>query len=456
MNFIKEYPLENIKPASYNPRLLNDDAFVKLQESIKMFGMCKPIVINKNGTIVAGHQRTKTLKELGIKYAPCLILDKNMKIDEEIRFNLMHNSIENETSKIIVRLEELSKGYNIISHNDIDIIKKGEGNRIYETCKLLNRYGDYGCIICDNKGNVLHNNDYGFCSKILQRNTLIYVIDDNIEEFKTYINNEYGEYSYSDLSIKSYSQTHCQMTRCEKIHSRLYENYVLPNINKNQRIFDFGAGKCFYINKLKKEGFMTNCYEPFFNGDNSNTIKIGKVKEMIKSIECDVKENGLYDVVILDSVLNSVINNDFEDKVLKSCNSLLKNNGVFYVSTRNIDGINRESSRVQTYRRQIGFLDKNNFTGTFRKGTWTIQHFHSIDSFEMLLKSYFKEVEVYLGSDKSQLFAICKTPILFNKQQYKEALDIEFNMEYPNNTYLNIHGDLVNNILYEKCEKKEL
>ena len=183
MNFIKEYPIKNIRPASYNPRFLNDDSFEKLQESIKKFGMCKPIIINKNGVIVAGHQRTKTLHKLGIEVTPCLILDKNMQIDEEIRFNLMHNSIENETASIKINIKNNKKGYQVVSSDDIEIIHKGEGNRIYETCNLINKYGDYGCVICDLEGNVLHNNDYGFCSKLLNRDTLIYILDDNVEEF---------------------------------------------------------------------------------------------------------------------------------------------------------------------------------------------------------------------------------------------------------------------------------
>lgn len=457
MNFIKDYPIKNIKPAEYNPRFLEDNKFKKLQDSIKKFGMCKPIIINKNGTVVAGHQRTKTLEKLGMETTPCLILDKNMKIDEEIRFNLIHNSIENETSEIRINLKNSDIGYQIIKPIDIEIINKGEGNRIYETCNLINKYGDYGCVICDINGNVLHNNDYGFCSKLLNRNTLIYIIKDNIEEFKEYIKEEYGEYSFQDLDIKSYVQTHCQIARNgESLHSRLYERYILPNINKKQRICDFGAGQCFYINKLKAEGFLAHCYEPFFNGNNSKTINIGKVKEMIKDLEQDIRKNGLYDVVILDSVLNSVVNNDFEKKVLITCNSLLREDGIFYCSTRNIEGINRESSQVVKYRRQIQFLDKNNYTGTFRKGVWTMQHFHTVDSFKELLERYFKEVKVEKTSDKTQLFAVCRSPKNIEIKEIRKALNTEFNMEYPGGLFLNVHDELVKAILYEKCEKYEL
>lgn len=456
MNFIEDYLIKNIRPAEYNPRFLDDDKFEKLQESIKKFGMCKPIIINKDGTIVAGHQRTKTLEKLGIVTTPCLILNKNMQIDEEIRFNLMHNSIENETSSIKINLENTNTGYQKINPNNIEILNKGEGNRIYETCNLINKYGDYGCVICDIDGNILHNADYGFCSKLLNRETLIYVLDNNVEEFKEYIREEYGEYSYQNLGIKSYVQTHCQIARNgESLHSRLYEKYILPNINKEQRLCDFGAGQCFYINRLKNEGYKALCYEPFFNGNNSKTINIKKVKEMIKDLEQDISKNGLYDVVILDSVINSVINDDFEKKVLITCNSLLNKNGIFYCATRNIEGINRSSSQVAKYRRQIQFLDKNNYTGTFRKGVWTMQHFHTFESFKELLERYFKEVHIEKTTDKTQLFGICKKPKRIDFEDMQEALNVEFNMEYPNGLFLNVHSELVKCILNENYENYE-
>jgi hypothetical protein len=449
MNFIEDYPLANVKPASYNPRKLSEECFEDLKHSIECFGMCKPIIINKNGTIVAGHQRATTLKALGFDKAPCLILDKNMKIDEEIRFNLMHNSIENETSITKINGVDLCEGYQVIQPNSIEIIQKGESNRIYEECNLLTKYGDFGCCIVDKLGNTLHNSDYMFCCKLLNKNVLVYCLNSShINEFKQYINKNYGEYYYDDLNIKSYSQTHCQMSRGIHMHSRLYEEYVIPNIDKNKRILDFGAGKCFYVDKLKKEGFNTHKYEPFFNGDNSHTINIKEVKNMIYDLQEDVKHNGLYDVVILDSVLNSVINDDFEDKVLTTCNALCKQEGVFYVSTRWIEGINASYNKVAKHRRQLEFLDKNNYSGTFQRGTWTLQHFHTIESFRALLLKYFEDVEVYTSqNNKMQLFAICSKPIALTYEKYKESLDVEFNMEYPNNTFLNIHSKLVENII---------
>lgn len=50
--------ITDIKPYDKNPRK-NDDAVEAVANSIKEFGFKVPIVIDKNGVIVAGHTRIK-------------------------------------------------------------------------------------------------------------------------------------------------------------------------------------------------------------------------------------------------------------------------------------------------------------------------------------------------------------------------------------------------------------
>lgn len=44
--FIPSYPLAELRPADYNPRKLDDDKFQLLQESLRKFGVIKPVIIN--------------------------------------------------------------------------------------------------------------------------------------------------------------------------------------------------------------------------------------------------------------------------------------------------------------------------------------------------------------------------------------------------------------------------
>lgn len=70
----KTIKLSSIKPNPENPRLIKDDKFFKLLESIKTFGEkmmpLRPIVIDENKIILGGNMRFKALKELGYKEVP--------------------------------------------------------------------------------------------------------------------------------------------------------------------------------------------------------------------------------------------------------------------------------------------------------------------------------------------------------------------------------------------------
>ncbi len=71
---IIEKKIEEVVPYENNPR--NNDTAVKfVANSIKQFGFKVPIIIDKNGVIVAGHTRLKAAKKLGMKMVPCIVAD---------------------------------------------------------------------------------------------------------------------------------------------------------------------------------------------------------------------------------------------------------------------------------------------------------------------------------------------------------------------------------------------
>lgn len=451
MKFYESYPLDKIRPADYNPRRIKEDAYEKLKESLLKFGVVKAVISNLDGTIVAGHQRTKAMKDVGITEAPVFLLEKNVALQDEIKFNLMHNSVETETCKVrINNADKLPLGWSTVKNEDIIIEQKGLGNYIKEICRLLNKYGDYGNAIIDEQGTTVHNSDYAFGCKLLGKDLVVYKMENSlIKEFCDYMNIEYGDYCYEALNIKPYGQTHCQLSRSNTANrSTLYRQLVLPNINKEQRIVDFGAGKCFYISQLKKQGYKAHWYEPFFKTSGTEKLNVSEVVKMINDLQKDISENGQYDVVVLDSVINSITSNDYEDWVLTTCNALCRKDGTFYMATRSMKVLQSRNklSKSRSKQRDIEFLDKDNFSATFRKGIWTLQKFHSKETLTELLLRYFDYVSVD-DRDASQLKAVCKYPKKLDTERYKKALDIEFNLEYPNNYRHNKHHELVNTIL---------
>ena len=74
MQQIKEFGIDELKPYEKNPRR-NDASVDYVANSIKAFGFKVPIVIDRNGKIVAGHTRYKAAKKLGMKKVPCIVAD---------------------------------------------------------------------------------------------------------------------------------------------------------------------------------------------------------------------------------------------------------------------------------------------------------------------------------------------------------------------------------------------
>lgn len=70
--------VDKIKGNPNNPRIIKDDKFYKLVNSIKGFPKMlelRPVIINKDMIILGGNMRWKAAKEAGIKEIPVIIAD---------------------------------------------------------------------------------------------------------------------------------------------------------------------------------------------------------------------------------------------------------------------------------------------------------------------------------------------------------------------------------------------
>lgn len=74
----KEVNLSEIKSNPNNPRIIKDDKFYKLVESIKTFPRMleiRPIVVNKDMIVLGGNMRLRACKEAGLKKVPVIFAD---------------------------------------------------------------------------------------------------------------------------------------------------------------------------------------------------------------------------------------------------------------------------------------------------------------------------------------------------------------------------------------------
>lgn len=126
---IVEKKLSELKPYEKNPRH-NDDAVKYVKNSIKQFGFKVPIVIDKNGVIVAGHTRYKASQELNLKTVPCVVADDLT--EKQIKaFRLADNKtaekaywdfdlLNEEIEDIDVDFDMGDFGFNVLSKSDDD------------------------------------------------------------------------------------------------------------------------------------------------------------------------------------------------------------------------------------------------------------------------------------------------------------------------------------------------
>lgn len=92
---VVEKKLSDIVPYENNPRD-NSRSVNKVMESIRQFGFKVPIVIDKNGVIVAGHTRYEASKRLKLKTVPCIIADDLT--DKQIKaYRLADNKVGEES-----------------------------------------------------------------------------------------------------------------------------------------------------------------------------------------------------------------------------------------------------------------------------------------------------------------------------------------------------------------------
>ncbi len=168
MELIKK-KIKDLKKAKYNPRknlTPKDQEYQNIKRSIEEFGYVEPIIINKDNTIIGGHQRYTVLKDLGFEEVDVIELD--VEKDKEKLLNIALNKItgqwdEEKLNDLLIELNnenfDLSlTGFDINLNLDVNI----SGSNKEETEDI--EFKDNERIRTINTYN-LKIFDYNFCSK---------------------------------------------------------------------------------------------------------------------------------------------------------------------------------------------------------------------------------------------------------------------------------------------------
>ena len=72
---IEQLKVAELTPYARNSRTHSVEQISQVAASIQEFGFTNPILIDKDGEIIAGHGRVMAAKQIGIDHVPCIRLD---------------------------------------------------------------------------------------------------------------------------------------------------------------------------------------------------------------------------------------------------------------------------------------------------------------------------------------------------------------------------------------------
>lgn len=437
---IKTVRISDIRPAPYNPRRISEEQFAKLQESLRVIGFTVPILVNsKNSIIIAGHQRTKAATAIGYTEVPAILVS-NVSAGDEIKFNQLHNGVDAQRGfECYVNTEGFKLGKFIDIEATRFTVKKAGATYVKEICRMLLKYGNVlSCVIC--RGEVLIGTNYVRACELLGMTPRCYIIEDSLfDQAFDYMKADYGEYSYDAIEKSTYVQWLAQMHRNltkgdlkKRNKSTLYENYVIPYLmsSEAESILDFGCGKGAYITHLMKNYEWAVGVEFFNNNGSQINVSMGN-RQIDHLIEYLTKEKT-FDVVVCDSVLNSVDSVKAEKSVMACLNLFCKNK--LFISGRPLKAVLDKlgHSKDKSARKYVSYLDGDNFTGDYRKGNWYFQHFHDKEGIKQLLESSGFKIErmTYMTYGDSWQVEAVKVRDL-SRQEHIDGVDFEFNLPLP-------------------------
>ncbi|WJV48867.1 ParB N-terminal domain-containing protein [Streptomyces flavofungini] len=469
--FHESYPLDQLRPADYNPRRLSENAFTRLQTSLRRHGVVKPVILNADGTLVAGHQRTKGLKAIGLTHTPAVMLGTKVRLQDEIQFNLLHNRVETEASVVYAEPGQLGT-WSWIPWQTIRVAEQRNLSFVNAIAHMTAGHGPWGSVVIDDQGRVVLNAEYAVVASLSRFDVLAWTVPSSeAAQLHADLSGEYGVYDWTAIENKApvWNQHIVQPKRLRKFSSKAkagklaygsetWDQLVTPWLKPSHRVVDFGAGYGDYAKHLRAKGFNIHDYEPYRCRAGSYAVDIRAVVGMIRDIDKDIQTHGLFDVVVLDSVINATTSLDYQHWVMTTVNALCAADGVVCLGTRNLarELRDEQAKRVtsSTATTKMSFLDGDNVEMNFVKGKWQKLRFHTPETLEPLLRRYFKEVEVSDLSG-SNLKATCRQPVTLPREEYERALDEEFNMPYPNGFRHDRHLELVANLIELTMKRNE-
>lgn len=132
---IAEISVKDLKPYAKNTKKHDKTQIANVAESIKQYGFVRPIVVDKDNSIVIGHCRYEAAKKLKLETVPCVCVDKLT--DEQVKaLRIVDNKSNESPWNMEFLTDELAEidmsgfdfdfGINAVDENDIPDVEEKE------------------------------------------------------------------------------------------------------------------------------------------------------------------------------------------------------------------------------------------------------------------------------------------------------------------------------------------
>jgi ParB-like chromosome segregation protein Spo0J len=121
---VEQIDLKKLKGAEYNPRIITVDELTGLMKSLTTFGQTENLIVNKDMTLISGHQRMEAMKKLGWDSAWCYVVDLDKKLEKKLNVIMNSQAIsgkwdDNKLAEILFELKD-DEDYEALRLNELE------------------------------------------------------------------------------------------------------------------------------------------------------------------------------------------------------------------------------------------------------------------------------------------------------------------------------------------------
>lgn len=493
---IKIVSIDAVKASEYNPRKNDEKRLALVELSLRKLGFLLPIVADKGGEILSGHQRHYIAKKMGftkvpVQYIDCPELERRKNIN--IMFNRATNDLHKSDTckKLKAKLYSLDVATLTNNIHDVEIDNKEAFPCVYNVKRFdtillakqnADKFDSYMAalaksleqaikgsmqVVVDTEGNVI--NGIGRIQIAAEKRKPFIqcvVIPSEKKEFAINMLNLLSmdfsvEGSYADvLRYNSFMRSRNTRETDEQGRCALGDGFfkgVFPKNNGRDffalegkaleiwkkhygdKIVDFGAGKLNNTRTLRQAGIFASAFEPYFVGAGDKVYKAKSIEIANKFLD-DVKSGVEYTSVFISSVFNSVPFMDDRIKIARIAAALCKPRGkvVCWCQANTSPQFQITKKRSALRESLLTFdldYEPNIVLGDLRQHP-KVQKGHTEEELRNIFGQSFKKIN-RLEIISNFWYLEASQPIV-SLERLAEAIDFEFELPYPDGTTMGL------------------